>query len=66
MFDIIAKVPESTNEGLMMLCEFIEDCEFATLSVRVLHLLADRGPQMPQPSAFIRFVYNRIILEVCV
>jgi coatomer subunit gamma len=62
MFDIINKISDATNEGLLMLCEFIEDCEFASLSVRVLHLLADKGPFMPQPGSFIRFIYNRIIL----
>ena len=63
MFDIINKIADATNEGLLMLCEFIEDCEFGALSVRVLHLLADKGPTMPQPGSFIRFIYNRIILE---
>jgi len=63
MLDIVVKIPDATNEGLTLLCEFIEDCEFASLSVRVLHLLADKGPSMPNPGSFIRFVYNRIILE---
>ena len=27
----------------MNLCEFIEDCEFTELSVRILHLLGDEG-----------------------
>jgi coatomer protein complex subunit gamma len=63
MFDIINRIPEATNEGLLMLCEFIEDCEFASLSVRVLHLLAEKGPASPTPASFIRFIYNRIILE---
>ena len=56
IFDIIDKIPDAANEGLLMLCEFIEDCEFASLSVRVLHLLAAKGPQSPQPGAsFIHF-----------
>lgn len=63
IFDIIDKIPDATNEGLSNLCEFIEDCEFPVLSVRVLHLLADKGPTMPQPGSFIRFIYNRVILE---
>ena len=56
IFDIIDKIPDAANEGLLMLCEFIEDCEFASLSVRVLHLLAAKGPQSPQPGAsFVHF-----------
>jgi len=56
-------IPEAANEGLLHLCEFIEDCEYTTLASRVLHVLGDRGPSAPQPSAFIRFIYNRVILE---
>jgi len=45
------------------LCEFIEDCEFTKLSVRILHLLGSEGPEVSQPSQYIRYIYNRIILE---
>lgn len=61
----VQMIPESKHEGLFQLCEFIEDCEFTALATRVLHLLGREGPQLmaPQPAAFIRFIYNRIILE---
>ena len=49
-------IPEAANEGLLHLCEFIEDCEYTTLASRVLHVLGDRGPAAPQPALFIRFV----------
>lgn len=45
------------------LCEFIEDCEFTKLSVRVLHLLGVEGPKTPTPTKYIRYIYNRVILE---
>lgn len=63
VMSIMEMVPEAMNEGLFHLCEFIEDCEFTSLATRVLHLLGDQGPNSPHPSAFIRFIYNRVILE---
>lgn len=45
------------------LCEFIEDCEFTKLAVRILHLLGVEGPKTPHPTKFIRYIYNRVVLE---
>jgi len=46
------------------LCEFIEfPCEHNSLAVRILHLLGREGPRTKKPSKFIRFIYNRVILE---
>ena len=33
------------------------------LPVQVLHLLGDEGPNTPEPAKYIRYIYNRIILE---
>ncbi|KAJ3340229.1 Coatomer subunit gamma-2 [Entophlyctis luteolus] len=63
IFDIIYHIPESKEYALSHLCEFIEDCEFTKLAVRVLHLLGVEGPKSSTPSKFIRCIYNRIILE---
>jgi len=60
---IIGKVPESKEICLSHLCEFIEDCEHTSLSTRVLHVLGEHGPKMPEPGKFIRYIYNRLILE---
>jgi hypothetical protein len=49
--------------ALAHLCEYIEDCEFTPLSVRILHLLGIEGPKLSSPSKCIRYIYNRIILE---
>lgn len=49
--------------GLSHLCEFIEDCEHVDLATRVLHLLGREGPKCKAPSKFIRFIYNRVLLE---
>ena len=49
--------------GLAHLCEFIEDCEHTVLATKILHLLGKEGPRTPTPSKYIRFIYNRVILE---
>ena len=63
MFDLIKFVPESKEDALAHLCEFIEDCEFTKLSVRILHLLGVEGPKTSQPTKYIRYIYNRVVLE---
>jgi hypothetical protein len=65
LLEIMEAIPENKTEGLFHLCEFIEDCEFTALATRVLHLLGKEGPALPapQPAQFIRFIYNRVILE---
>ncbi|KAF0308268.1 Coatomer subunit gamma-2 [Amphibalanus amphitrite] len=60
---IIEENPEAKEAGLSHLCEFIEDCEHTSLAVRILHLLGREGPKTKQPSKYIRFIYNRVILE---
>lgn len=47
----------------MHLCEFIEDCEFSNLAVRILHLLGSEGPKTAKPAKYIRYIYNRVVLE---
>ncbi|WFD02803.1 coatomer subunit gamma [Malassezia obtusa] len=60
----MAKFVQGCKEAALgHLCEFIEDCEFTKLNVRILHLLGLEGPQMPEPHKYIRFIYNRVILE---
>ena len=78
MFDLIKFVPGSKEDGEFMLqstkqfteslalahlCEFIEDCEFTKLAVRILHLLGVEGPKTPHPTKYIRYIYNRVVLE---
>lgn len=63
MFDLIKFVPDSKEDALAHLCEFIEDCEFTKLAVRILHLLGMEGPKTSQPTKYIRYIYNRVVLE---
>merc|ERR1719253_202051 len=63
IISLIKQVPETTESSLLHLCEFIEDCEFTMLSTQILHLLGDLGPGTQSPARYIRFIYNRVILE---
>lgn len=65
LFDLIKFLPDEGAKQLILmnLCEFIEDCEFTELSVRILHLLGDEGPHTTNPSYYIRHIYNRLVLE---
>lgn len=76
IFDMIKYIQDSRDAGestlwelladkiaLAHLCEFIEDCEFTKLSVRILHLLGIEGPKTRNPTKFIRYIYNRVVLE---
>lgn len=60
---IIEDNPDAKEAGLSHLCEFIEDCEHTSLAVRILCLLGREGPLASTPSKYIRFMYNRLILE---
>lgn len=63
IISIIEENPESKETGLAHLCEFIEDCEHTVLAIKILHLLGKEGPRTPQPSKYIRFIFNRVVLE---
>ncbi|KAL2512218.1 Coatomer subunit gamma [Abeliophyllum distichum] len=56
-------IPDAKESGLLHLCEFIEDCEFTYLSTQILHFLGNEGPKTSDPSKYIRYIYNRVILE---
>ncbi|CAI9765515.1 unnamed protein product [Fraxinus pennsylvanica] len=60
---IIRDIPDAKESGLLHLCEFIEDCEFTYLSTQILHFLGNEGPKTSDPSKYIRYIYNRVILE---
>eukprot|EP00053_Salpingoeca_punica_P013887 m.126017 g.126017 ORF g.126017 m.126017 type:complete len:874 (-) comp16328_c0_seq3:294-2915(-) len=63
IISLVENIPEARESGLAQLCEFIEDCEFPDLLSRILHMLGQQGPRSPVPSKYIRFIYNRLILE---
>ncbi|KAI9318020.1 adaptin N terminal region-domain-containing protein [Dichotomocladium elegans] len=63
IFDMVKFISDCKDIALSHLCEFIEDCEFTKLSVRILHLLGIEGPKTTTPTKYIRYIYNRVILE---
>ncbi|XP_075501702.1 coatomer subunit gamma-like [Primulina tabacum] len=60
---LIRDIPDAKESGLLHLCEFIEDCEFTYLSTQILHFLGNEGPKTSDPGKYIRYIYNRVILE---
>ncbi|XP_065910406.1 coatomer subunit gamma-2-like isoform X1 [Dysidea avara] len=63
LISIIEENSDAREAGLAHLCEFIEDCEHIDLAIRVLHLLGREGSRTRNPYQYIRFIYNRVILE---
>jgi len=63
VLSLVAQIPDAREAGLMHLCEFIEDCEFTALSTAILNVLGSEGPNTSEPSGYIRFIYNRVVLE---
>lgn len=61
--ELMTLIPETKESSLLHLCEFIEDCEFGELIVQIMHIIGSIGPATPSPSRYIRFVFNRMILE---
>ena len=66
LYNFTKTIPESKQDAILHLCDFIEDCEFTALSVQVLHLLGEEVPQTASPASFVRYIYNRVILEPAV
>ena len=61
--DLMTAMPDTKESSLLHLCEFIEDCEFPDLIVQILHLIGTIGPSTAAPARYIRFIFNRVILE---
>lgn len=63
ILELMTSIPETKETSLLHLCEFIEDCEFSELIVQVMHVIGRMGPSTSIPSRYIRFIFNRVILE---
>jgi len=64
MLLLMTQMSRAKEFGLDSLCEFIEDCEYPNLSVRILYLIGELAPSTQQPSRYIRFIFNRVLLEL--
>ena len=60
---LIRAHPEAAETSLLHLCEYIEDCEYDWLSVEIIHVLGEYGPMTVGKNRYIRFLYNRLILD---
>ncbi|MES1920723.1 hypothetical protein MHBO_002363, partial [Bonamia ostreae] len=49
---------------LANLCDFIEDCEYSDLTLQILNIIGTNAVRSKTPSNYIRYVYNRITLEL--
>ncbi|KAJ1613519.1 coatomer SEC21 gamma subunit like (beta adaptin) [Cryptosporidium canis] len=63
LFEISREIPEILESVLYHACETIEDCEYPVITIRILGFLGKNIPKTSTPSRFIRFIYNRLILE---
>lgn len=63
IISLVENVVEAKEAGLAQLCEYIEDCEYPALLTGILDMLGRQGSSAPHPYKYIRFIYNRLILE---
>ncbi|EAL62772.1 adaptin N-terminal domain-containing protein [Dictyostelium discoideum AX4] len=60
---VVNNIPESKEIALTELCDYIEDCDFPDLSVQILHLIGQEGPLTSSPAQYMRYIYNRVLLD---
>jgi len=60
---LIKAHPEAADSSLLHLCEYIEDCEYDWLCIEIIHILGDIGPMSAGKNRYIRFIYNRTMLD---
>ncbi|XP_013162386.1 PREDICTED: coatomer subunit gamma-2-like [Papilio xuthus] len=63
IIELVEIYPDAKDTGLDHLCEFIEYSNETSLAVRMLHVIGSEGAKVRQPSKYIRFIYNRILLD---
>lgn len=63
LFDISNEIPDILESILYHACETIEDCEYPVITIRILGFLGKNIPKTNTPSRFIRYIFNRLILE---
>ena len=61
--ELMKQHPEAAESSLLHLCEYIEDCEYDWLASEIIHVLGEIGPLTSGKHRFIRFIYNRTMLD---
>jgi coatomer protein complex subunit gamma len=68
---IVETLMKIGNEGtsadkeqvLLTFCEYIEDCDNQHLQTHIMDYIAKEAENTENPSVYIRFIYNRVVLE---
>lgn len=60
---IVQTVDGSREEALYAIADLVEDCQFESLVIRGLEVMACEIPLLDNGEPFIRFICNRLILE---
>ncbi|KAH7650326.1 coatomer SEC21 gamma subunit like (beta adaptin) [Cryptosporidium bovis] len=63
LFEISDEIPSILENILYHICETIEDCEYPVIIIRILGFLGKNIPKANNPSRYVRYIYNRLILE---
>ncbi|KAL7069286.1 putative coatomer gamma subunit protein [Cryptosporidium serpentis] len=63
LFDIALQLPNILENILYYVCEIIEDCEYPSITIRILGFIGKYAPETSNPSRYVRYIYNRLILE---
>lgn len=60
---LLKKNPLVNKAALLSLCEFLEDCEYKKLSIKIIRQIGIYAKLSENPSSCIRYIFNRILLE---
>ena len=63
IIQLFGAIPQAKELSLSYLSEFIEDCEYTNLSCEILYLLGEEAPDTSDPGKYLRYIYNRVVLE---
>lgn len=61
--NVIQEIPDAREVGLFTLAEFIEDCQYPSIHIQVMNLLAKEAQNIPNPAKIARLINNRTLLE---
>lgn len=61
--ELMAKIPKAKEAALLTLVDFIEDCQFPSLHIQIMNLIARESDKIVNHAKFIRLINNRVVLE---
>lgn len=60
---LLKKNPLVNKLALHSLCEFLEDCEYKNLSIKIIKHIGIFAKSSENPISCVRYIFNRILLE---